>query len=415
MLYPVSQQEPTAFDRIFSRRDYLRGDALRAALWSLASALMLFALLVTLFLLAELFEHRGRLHVLARDVDAVEQLMTGRKPGDIDVIRGAPPPVGYRLTNQGLLPTVWHSRHRIYGPVVEAAYRRLPALRVNVPAFAVLLLTALGLALFRAVALSRAAALSNRVGMDAATRLRTNIHRQRLRLGTGDLDGRTDNGILNLFAGYVDKIRVAIALTVRRIVRCPAEMVLLFCFGLVLHWRLAIQVSIPLAVCWWLVRRESARLDEDIDDARNNANRDLAHLSENLNKARLVRGYGMDEFEQKQFEKRLKRYRDSSNSIDRRGSRQKWMSRLLFTLCLTLLLWFTGAKTLIPVDDPRALTLSAAIGLLAAFGFMFRPLEDLLDAFQKRRQAVATSERVYEYLARIPDVGQAVGARFCNR
>src|SRR3569623_382473 len=93
----VARQQPAAFQRVFPIRDYLRGSARAAVLWSAAGSILLCLLLFTLYQIGDLLTTGGVLRVQTGLGDQVYERL-GERPN---------------TTDRGLLPAVWWGRDKV--------------------------------------------------------------------------------------------------------------------------------------------------------------------------------------------------------------------------------------------------------------------------------------------------------------
>ena len=297
------------FEWIFPRRDLLRGKPRLMILWSLAAALLLPVLLLDIYLLLGLLNHRGILEVPNSERAGAERLA------------GESLSVKPLFENSGILPTVWELRHHVFGAAMARIYRGVPMLRSNSYALITLLLMAVVVGVLRGLAISRVGSLSDSMGIDAAAFFRRRIHRQTLRLGPSDLQDADGASVLHLFSSDVDQVRDGVAGWFRPILRYTPELAVLVVFALLLNWRVASQCIIPIVACWYLVYRDRQRFERERQQTQARIKDGLARLSESLRKTRMVRGYGMEEFEEAQFDTYLSRYRSEIEGIQRAEGR----------------------------------------------------------------------------------------------
>jgi ABC-type multidrug transport system fused ATPase/permease subunit len=310
---------------------------------------------------------------------------------------------------QGILPSVVWSRPKFWGSLPRALYARLAVLRENGYALITLLLVATVAGFARSLALARARRLSMRAAMDAATRLRRALHRQALRLGPSALDDSDPPQALVLFSEDVDRVRDGIANFVYRAGRHPLELALLAAVAVSIHWRLSLQCLVPIAFCWYLVQRERQRLESSQRLSQARAEAQLRLLAEGFRKTRIVRGYSMEEFEHERFQAHLERYTRRAMAVERGANWSRWLGWALITACAAIVLLFIGTKVL---QSPETLSFAAAIALTATFACMHRPLAHLWRLGEERRETAVAADRIFRYLNRIPEVSQAVGAKF---
>lgn len=373
-------------------------------LWSSLGSLLLCLLLFDLFLIAGLLNYGGALDVPAVDIAKFEALtgkdLPDRRADDV------------RFEDLGICPAVWGSRGKFWGTALAAANRRVALLRENSGALMVLVFAAVLIGIARSLLLARARTLTAHVSLEAAARLRRTLHRQTMRLGPSDLDDPESGTALGLFTQDVERVRDGASLWVYRLSRFPFELFLLVMFALTIHWRVALQCLIPLAACWYILQRERQRFESARQLATARADAELRLLGEGFRKTRLVRGFGMENFEQEQFQKQVERYQHNVSSLKQGERWSQWISRLLVMCCVSIVLYLLAIKVMLPPADPGALSFAAALVLVAAFAGMYRPLEALRQLRADRDAAAESADRIYRYLNQIPEVGQAVGAKF---
>lgn len=400
-----------AFERVFRTKALFHGTARSCLLWSSLASILLCLLLVDLYLVADLLVTRGEVALAPGEVEHYEALTgaTEVEPAE-NVPQTRTPELG--RTDQGLRATVWTMRDAVWVDGLAELTRRIPLLGTNYGALTLLLSAAAGIGLLRSLIMSRARSLAIETALDVATRTRQTLHRQTLRLGPSDLEDRNGEYALGLFTTEMEIIREWVYFFVSRIGRHPLEFLLLLALALTIHWLLALQCLIPLGACWYLVQRERHRFDSARRLARDRIDAQLKLLAEGLRKTRLVRGYAMEGFEHEHFQQHLHRFRDDEAQVERREGWSRWFIRMLALGCVTIVLYLVGSKVLLAPQDPGRLPFAAAILLLATFAAMYRPLQDLWDMRARRKEAGHAAEKVFRYINRIPEVSQAVGAKF---
>ncbi len=403
----MSKQQFKSFERVFPSRELFRGKALRAVIWSALGALALCLLLFDLFLVVGLLETRGRLDLPGSAIGEIQSLETGAVDASADV---RIPERVYR-EDSGILPLVWRSRGKFWGPMLAVLYRKVPALQSNSNGLILLVLAAVLIGFLRRLMIWRARRLSAVAALGTGTRLRGTLHRQSLRLGPDDLEDKETDNVLTLFTDEIDLLREGIALWIERLGRYPLEAALLLAFALALDWLTALQCLIPLGFCWYLLHSEKRHNQWAQQRAEARTEAELRLLAEGFRKTRLVRGFGMEKFEHEQFQKHLGRFHDKLVSAGQGGLWTYWACRVFVTGCVAFVLYLVGTKVL---RSPDEFLLAVGLTLLATIACMYRPLETLAQLKSDRENASLAADRVFRYLNRIPDVSQAVGAKFLH-
>jgi ABC-type multidrug transport system fused ATPase/permease subunit len=365
--------------------------------------------LVDLCLVTDLLVHRGQLSIAASEQTELAELVGA---GLIEPERDERPVQSaskVTYVGRGLLPTVWQYRDRFYSRLLAGAYSRFAPLRDDSLALLTLVTVAALFGWLRSMLEARGRILLLGTGLDVASRLRRSIHRQTLRLGPSDLEGRSAENAMRLFTTEVDRLSSGVSLWAERIGRDPLKLALLLGLTLAVDLPLAAVCLVPIAGCWYLARRESMRIEEVRELSEANAAKELRVLAESLEKTRLVRGYGMESFEQDQFQKYLERFQQSilgglrAKAWSRRGIRS------LVAGCLAFVLLFVGSKILLP---PYEIAFASGVLMLAALAAAWFPLQNLVRLVGEHEDAELAAQHIQNYLNQIPEVGQAVGARF---
>ncbi|QDT16028.1 ABC transporter ATP-binding protein [Alienimonas californiensis] len=394
--------------RAFPRREYFRGRSLGSALWGLAATLLLCGVLLALYLVADLLFSGGAVHASGDEL-AELLVLTGEADRDEDGVVLIPE--GYRMTegDRGIAHAVWMNRDGVLGPGLAALYRGVPALRSNLSALATLIGVAVLLGLLRSFCLSMARLAAARAAGGAVTRLRRALHRQALRLGPSDLTEEGSREVLGLFTEDGEALRQGLQDGIQRLGRYPIKIVVLTLFALLVSPLTTLQIALPLLACWWLLRRQAVGVKAARLVAGHRSDRALRLLAEGLTKARVVRGYGMEEFESDRFNTHLGRYQSDLAAANRKARLSRGLARAALVVAGAVVLAILGTKVL---NTGGSFTPAHAMLLLGIAGCLLRPLNELADLHRDRHSAAVAADRIYRYLNRVPEVGQAVGAKF---
>ncbi len=408
----------TPFRRVFAPKEMLRGSARWAWVWSCLATIAFCGVLVDSVLLLDLLAHRGSV-TLSSPTDArlYERLTdnTPDQPPDVDAkneLVAAELPFRQQRLNQGMRPTVWQARHRAWVGMLAWCVRNFSLLQTTNSAAGALLLSNVVLGLLAALLVLQLRNVAFRTSQVAATRLRQALHRQALRLGPSDLEDDSGDAAYLMFTGDIERVREGVQSWIERVVRYPLFLACLLLLILLTHWLVALQCLVPLLACWFLVHIVRERFEQSRRRTEDRLGTDLKLLAEGLRKTRMVRGFGMENFEHERFRGHLDRFLRKVASLkdDERWSRRLcWMVVLLAVLAVLFLI---ATKALADPSDPTHLPVSAVLLLVAAFRLAFRPLNELSELPHIEEQTGRWADNIQRFLDRIPEVGQAVGAKF---
>lgn len=378
----------------------MRSLPLLALCLSLFSALLLCAVFFIGFLTIGLYETRGELGISVAEFQRRNEIT----PFEIEITR---------RENLGLAAFAWQLRERpIWTRVVAFLYRQSPALRTNNSALLTLIISIVLCGFLRAYLLIFIRRISERKADEITMKIRESLHRQSLRLEPGDIEDRRGEEAVKLFIEDITQLRNGIARFLYRVVRYPVELVFLFVLVLMVDWRLALQASIPLAGCWLLLKKASLRHEEFRRKSRDDLSGRYRLLAEGLRNSRTVRGYSMEEFEHEQFRSHLGRYSEESRKITYKKQWARFLSFALVAVCFAALTFLIGFKLLQPQDQRGTNSLAATMLTISCFAGMYFPLERLMEVREIRHSSSLFAQKIFRYLDTMPDVSQAVGAKF---
>jgi ATP-binding cassette, subfamily B, bacterial len=367
------------------------------------------AVLVCTFLIVALLNSQGVVTIDARDVAEYQQFLHG---GAEAIPAAETQSFPLELTGLGLKGVAWELRHRTWGQILAWFCQRFPTVQTTDSSLTWLLAVGLAMGFIQSTAMTQMMTLASRAASFTAGQLRQSLHRHAIRMGTSDLvDARTSE-VIDLFTTEVETVRAGIEKWITTIFRSPLRLCVLMALALTLNWMVTFECLVPLLACWYLIRRERRYLDREQTLNNDRASTDLKLLGEGIRKSRLIRGYQLEKNEDQRFEKHLARYQSRLQEIERRERRTFWLSRMLSLACFSLVLFLLGARMQGLPYSPEHLTLAEGLLLLSCFAFGLQPVESLANLRQLRGEAGQAAERIYRYLNTIPEVGQAVGAKF---
>ncbi|MDY7075876.1 MAG: ABC transporter ATP-binding protein [Chloroflexota bacterium] len=244
-------------------------------------------------------------------------------------------------------------------------------------------------------------ALGERVIFDLRVRIYAHLQRLSLsffeRTSTGELMSRVTNDV-NALEQFVTH---GVALTVVDLLRLLGASAVL----LVLEWRLALVVLIPLPVMAIALRWFNQRVRPIYRQVRDRLGDINAKLQDNLAGIRIIQAFGREAAE-------LALFRDTSEGYYRERVQgiRAWATffpalRFVSTLGGVLVLGF-GARMV--VDGQVSLgTLVAFLSYITSFYDPLRRLTEVDNVFQ---QAIAAGERIFELLDELPEIRDAPDA-----
>lgn len=398
-----------SFSNVFPTRDLTQGRAGWAVILAVVADIVFVGILLTAFLIVGLLHNEGRVSLGVSDVATYDDL-TGQTPFNADgsvLVR----PAGVR-SNEGLNAVAWDLRGHWSASTVAQLTHVWGGFEQTGTALFSLITLFLILSFSYSALVERVSIFSHQAAGKYATQLRTSLHRHALRLGTSDLFHRSTAQAVQLFQSDCEVVRAGIAKWIEGLSLAPLRLLLIGAVLLSLDWKLTFECVVPVVACAYLVVRDHrhTKMVESLGTDR--LQQELDQAIEGARHARLVRGYALDDFEHARFETHLNRADSHAAAVQRRRTRQKWLIRTLVLACLAFMVSLVALRLLLPIEEAGHLSLGGASLFVACFGAAWRPIRILGLLRDVRADAAAAIDRIYRYLNAIPEVGQAVGAKF---
>lgn len=382
-------------------------------LWTAFDAVLLSASLLVACLIVDLMTSRG--HVVlgnADDAREMDRLTGGALQISDDFVK--PDNINSNLVqlsrqDLGIAPSISWMRRTIWGWPAAWAYRSCPVLQNSTRALGALMIGLVLLILLSYVARYWARRLAVSSTLDIVNRLRKSVHRQSLRLGPSDLERRHNQFAQDLFTVQMERIRDGLLEWLLGISRYTLYIVVFVLLALTINWHLTLLCLIPLAASWYIQERQRSRTENKDRLAEDRLSNELKLLAESLHKSRLVRSYGMENFEHDRFQTYLEHFRKNEAAYLQNKKRLGAAAMLIIAACLAVVAMVLITKVL---EHYNPFPFAAVLLLLAVFVGLAYAVQGLWQQFRIRRDVTLAADRVLRYINQIPEVGQPVGAKF---
>ena len=242
----------------------------------------------------------------------------------------------------------------------------------------------------------------------AVNRRREHLHRHALRSNPGDLTGSERDEAAQLFQQTAQQLEDAARRWGVLRLTSACDLLVLLVVLLSTQWRVGVECIVPILICWYIARVEANRHETSAHLLTEQVERGLQRLTEDLNKARIVAGYGMEKQERVQFSRGLQTYLDRCNDLHHQQQQVRWSS-LFVTMAAIALPGFILARHLL---FGTLISLPSAVVLAASLGMIYVVLRQLQDVPNVYGVATVAADDISQHLRRIPSVSQIVDARF---
>jgi len=264
------------------------------------------------------------------------------------------------------------------------------------------------LALASASMMDRLERAVQRRSLAVAERLRSEIHRQAVRLGAGEMLSGAKSEPARLFDESVEQFRQGLVAWYRVWPQAVVLLALLIVVAMLVQVWLAIAAMVYALLVWLFVsRRYGAERHRELLLA-DRAQQQEALLAEDIRQARfLANFFPVDRVTGESFEQRLRRYH---GTLFERYTSVAATGPSLFLLIITgaaIILALGGANIL---HDPPRGTLASTVVLAAAMMGALYPLRRVERLSAELRRANDAAAETFAYMDREPNVGQLVDA-----
>jgi len=361
----VSVQPDEAFRRAVSRRDLLQGPAIGCHLLSAASVLLATATLL--------------------NVAALLETWLGHRGGDFDQ------------------STIRRTIVLLSGSGTESEF---------LPRSVSLLLVGTLLWVLHRFTAHLAEISAHSVARGIGDRIRSAMFQQHLRIGPGDVDGRSTASVYERTTDDVARVSQATTDTLLPLGRDTMATALCLVLALLVDPVLALQcLLLPAAMLAWLVVRDRAARQRHLQAMAGETELADDQIGESLAHVRLACGYGAEDLAGDEFDATQAQSRRLATGRHRRHALGRTIRQGLTAITASVILFLVSRRVLLdPTSAP--LDLPSAFVLLASIAGLLRALDRRGELPLIAERAGVAAARIHEYLDLVPPVSQAVGARF---
>ncbi|MCP4510082.1 MAG: ABC transporter ATP-binding protein, partial [Fuerstiella sp.] len=242
----------------------------------------------------------------------------------------------------------------------------------------------------------------------AVKRLREHIHRHTLRSNPGDLTGVQRRASASLFRQTAQTLEDSSRDWGFRQLTSSCDITVLVILLLVTQWRVGLECVVPVLVCWYVYRLEKERHEASASLLSEQMERGVQKLTDDLDKAQIVAGYGMEKLEHEQFSGSLRLYQQRREQLHQQLLRGRWVSLVIVIVSVTVPGFLIARHLLFgsAIGPPAAVMLTTLVVLITL------SLQRLQEVPVLAGMAVVAADEINQYLLRVPAVSQVVGARF---
>jgi ATP-binding cassette, subfamily B, bacterial MsbA len=231
---------------------------------------------------------------------------------------------------------------------------------------------------------------------DIRNALYRHIHQLPLAYFTNERTGNLISRIMN----DVPVINTGISATFQTLIREPLLIAVYLTITIVISWKLTLiafvvfpLVLLIIAGIGRRVHLESGLVQERIADL-------TSVLHETISGVKVVKAFGMEEFENKKFSREGQGYLDTILRVTRVRNLASPSTEFLSAAAGSVIIWYGGMQVL----SAEALKASEFLGFLFAIFQMMQPIKELSGVNNRFQEASAAGKRVFEILDTQPGI-----------
>jgi subfamily B ATP-binding cassette protein MsbA len=214
----------------------------------------------------------------------------------------------------------------------------------------------------------------------------------------------------NLIATVVNDVRIindSAMAVVNSAFRDPPQIILYAVLLFLFDWKLTLFVALLLPIAGFSISRVADRLKKKSMQSQEKMADMIAILDETLANVRIVKAFGMEEFEVKRFTEESSRFSKLIKSIQRRRNLATPISEMSGVVAIAAILWFMGRSV---IEGTGTMTPGGLIVYITIISQMMQPLKLFGQVFNSVQEGIGAGERVFRILDTKPRIADKPGA-----
>lgn len=212
--------------------------------------------------------------------------------------------------------------------------------------------------------------------------------------------------LISRFTNDVNIVQSSISATFSNLIKEPLTIIVFLGIALSISWQLTLFALIILpfsmAIIAWIgfkLRRQTTKLQEKLADI-------TSILQETISGVKIVKAFGMEEFENKRFMKETREFFRLVLRIVRVRNASSPLTEFLSVIVGAFIIYYGGLLVL----EKNVISASEFLGFLFAIFQMMPPIKELSSVNNRIQEASAAGDRIFEILDTEPDIRNAADA-----
>ena len=240
--------------------------------------------------------------------------------------------------------------------------------------------------------------------------LRDNAYKHLHKLPIGYFKKEKVGNLISRFTNDVNRIQDSISATFGNLIKEPLTIIVFLFIAISISWQLTLFafIILPLSMLaiLWLgrkIRRQSSIVQRKIADI-------TSVLQETISGVKVVKSFGMEEYENKKFVKETGSFLKEIVRIVKIRNATAPLTEMISILVGAVIIYYGGILVL----QQSTITASLFMGFLLAILQMMKPIKELSTVNTKIQEASAAADRIFEIMNTVPDITDATNAKTLN-
>lgn len=206
--------------------------------------------------------------------------------------------------------------------------------------------------------------------------------------------------LISRFTNDVSVVQASISTTFLNLIREPLTIIVFLFIAISISWQLTLMalVVLPLSmlIIWWIgvkLRKQSARIQAKMADI-------TSILQETISGVKIVKAFGMEDYENKKFFRETNNYFKMILRIVRARNLSSPLTEFLSVVIGVFIIYYGGVLVL----KEHTLKASEFLGFLFAIFQMMPPIKELSSVNNRIQESSAAGDRIFEILDTKSDI-----------
>jgi subfamily B ATP-binding cassette protein MsbA len=236
--------------------------------------------------------------------------------------------------------------------------------------------------------------------------IRNEVYRHLHTLSLGYFTSERTGNLISRITNDVNIINTGISATFLNLVREPLLIVVFLMIAISINWRLTLISLLVLPFALYFISKLGLRLHKESRISQERMADITSVLQETISGVKVVKAFGMEEFENKKFQTQTWRYFKSLLKITRIRNLASPITEFLSVVAGVMIIWYGGMQVL-ELGTMRA---SEFLTFLIAIFQIMPPVKELTSVNNRIQESTSAAKRVFEILDIEPDIKEAPNA-----